>query len=127
MIFCSYCGRQHNTTACPPQELYQPNPIATHLDVESLLSIIRSQAQHIQLLEANIHGEQKNTKIVEVPVEINEEKVIMLKDLLSCIRDKEITCSTDDELKEVFQDAIKIISNQKTTLEFIKSSITKIR
>lgn len=127
MIYCNFCGRQHLGTACPPQELYQPNPLATYIDVESLFSVIRSQAQHIQLLEASIHGEQKNTKIVEVPVEINEEKVIMLKDLLSCIHDKEITCSTDDELKEVFQDAIKIISNQKTTLEFIKSSITKIR
>jgi hypothetical protein len=126
MIFCSYCGRQHNTTACPPQESYQPNPIATHLDVESLLSIIRSQAQHIQLLEAEVRGE-KNTKIVEVPVEINEEKVIMLKNLLSCIHDKEITFSTNDELQESFQDAIKIISNQKTTLDFIKSSIIKIR
>lgn len=126
MTFCSFCGRQHSTMACPPQELYQPNPLATYIDVESLFSIIRSQAQHIQILESKLHGEEQNTKIIEVPIEINEEKVIMLRDLLSCIHGKELRDTSETELKQLFQEAIKIIVDQKTTLEFIKSSITKL-
>jgi hypothetical protein len=111
--------------ACPPQEFYQPNPLSTYLDVDSLLSIIRSQTQHIQLLENKLRGDEQNSKIIEVPVEINEEKVIMLRDLLSSIHSKEIDPKSEEEWKESFHDALKIISNQKATFEFIKSALIK--
>ncbi len=125
MTYCSFCGRQHSTTACPPQQFYQPNPLSTYLDVDALLSVIRSQAQHVQLLEAKLSGEQQETKIIKVPIEVNEEKVQMLKDLLTFIHGKEINPSKEEEWNELFHEAAKIISDQRATFDFIKSALVR--
>jgi hypothetical protein len=126
MIFCSFCGRQHDGTACPPQKYYQVNPISDHLKIEDLLAIIRSQSNHIITLENLLKEKENVTKIVEVPIETNLEKVDLLRDLLSFILSKEIQSEDIDSLKLASNDAIKSIADMRSAIQFIKSAAQRI-
>lgn len=126
MIFCSFCGRQHNTTACPPQQYYQVNPLSEHLKIEDLLAIIRSQSNHIITLENLVKEKEGVTRIIEVPIEVNVEKVQLLKDLLSFILNQEVNPESEEEWTKISQDAMKTIANFKTTLDFIRAATQKV-
>jgi hypothetical protein len=126
MIFCSFCGRQHNTTACPPQQYYQVNPLSDHLKIEDLLAIVRSQSSHIITLENLLKEKENITKIVEVPIETNTEKVALLKDLLMFILCREINPDDLESLKRDVNDSTKIIADFKAALDFIKSATQRV-
>lgn len=125
MIFCSFCGRHHNTTACPPQQYYQVNPLSEHLKIEDLLAIIRSQSSHIITLENLVKEKENVTRIVEVPIEVNVEKVQLLKDLLSFVLRKEVNPESDDEWTRATQEATKAIADLQATLDFIRAATQK--
>ena len=126
MIFCSFCGRQHNTTACPPQQYYQVNPLSDHLKIEDLLAIVRSQSSHIITLENLLKEKENITKIIEVPIETNTEKVVLLKDLLTFILCREINSDDLESLKRDVNDSTKIIADFKAALDFIKSATQRV-
>lgn len=125
MIFCSFCGRHHNTTACPPQQYYQVNPLSEHLKIEDLLAIIRSQSSHIITLENLLKEKDNVTRFVEVPIEVNVEKVQLLKDLLSFVLRKEVNPEADEEWTRATQEATKAIADLQTTLDFIRAATQK--
>ena len=125
MIFCSFCGRQHDSTACPPQTHYQSNPLHEYLTHVDLLSVIRSQANYIVALEEKLRGEKLETKIVEVPIETNTEKVALFKDLLTFILKEETRPESQEEWVHATHEATKIVANLQTTIEFIKSATNR--
>lgn len=125
MTFCSFCGRHHNTTACPPQQYYQVNPLSEHLKIEDLLAIIRSQSSHIITLENLVKEKESVTRIVEVPIEVNTEKVQLLKDLLSFVLRKDVNPDSEDEWTRATQEATKAIADLQATLDFIRAATQK--
>jgi hypothetical protein len=125
MIFCSFCGRQHDSTACPPQTHYQSNPLHEYLAPVDLLSVIRSQANYIISLEEKLRGEKLETRIIEVPIETNTEKVTLFKDLLTFILKEEIRPESHEEWVHATHEATKIVANLQTTIEFIKSATNR--
>ncbi len=125
MIFCSFCGRQHDSTACPPQQYYQVNPLSEHLKIEDLLAIIRSQSSHIITLENLVKEKESVTRIVEVPIEVNTEKVQLLKGLLSFVLRKDANPDSEDEWTRATQEATKTIADLQATLDFIRAATQK--
>jgi len=125
MIFCSFCGRQHNTTACPPQQYYQVNPLSDHLKIEDLFAIIRSQSSHIITLENLLKEKENITRFIEVPIETNTEKVSLLKDLLTFILGREVDVLDNDSLTASVHDATKVIADLKATIDFIRAATQK--
>jgi hypothetical protein len=125
MIFCSFCGRQHDSTACPPQQYYQVNPVSDYLKIEDLLAIIRSQSNHIITLENLLKEKENITKIVEVPIETNTEKVELLRDLASFTLGRNVNPDDLELLKNEIHECMKIIADYKATLEFIKSATSR--
>lgn len=123
MTFCNFCGRQHSGTACPPQQMYQLNPLHEHLSVEDLLSVVRSQSRHIKELEKII--EDSPAKIVEAPVDSDVDELVSMRQLVSEIlahvREGNPICDWRADVDE----ARRIISNYVMSIEFIKSAVNR--
>ena len=66
------------------------------------------------------------TKIIEVPIETNTEKVVLLKDLLTFILCREINSDDLESLKRDVNDSTKIIADFKAALDFIKSATQRV-
>lgn len=126
MIFCSFCGRQHDSIACPPQQYYQVNPLSDYLRVEDLLAIVRSQSNHIITLENLLKEKECVTKIISVPIETNAEKVQLLVDFLKFVLEEDVDSDDLEVLRLKFNDAIRTVSEFKTALEFIKSTTRRV-
>ncbi len=101
------------------------NPLSEHLKIEDLLAIIRSQSSHIITLENLLKEKDNVTRFVEVPIEVNVEKVQLLKDLLSFVLRKEVNPEADEEWTRATQEATKAIADLQTTLDFIRAATQK--
>lgn len=123
MNFCNFCGRQHSGTACPPQQMYQPNPLHEHLTIEDLLSMVRSQAKHIRDLEKAI--EESPAKIVEVPVDSDLDELTEMRKLVAEILSQHGEKCLAGDWRANIDEARRVISNYVMSIEFIKSAVNR--